>query len=109
MTVRMISAPAAHELIWTDPDVVLVCAYELEADYQKNILDGAISLREFRRRIDSLPKNENVVFYCNCHDDEAAMEQALEAVLRGFTNVHVLRGGVHAWTTAGYGLATAAT
>ena len=60
----LISALDAHELLNSDPAAVLVCAYEKEEDFRRNDLEGAISLDEFRRRKDSFPKDENVIFYC---------------------------------------------
>ena len=105
MNVKTISADNAHELLRTDPAVVLVCAYEKDEDFRRNNLEGAISLSEFRRRIDSFPKDEDVIFYCACPHDEGAIQQAEEYQKQGFLNVRILEGGVNAWKTAGYALA----
>ena len=102
MKVKTISAENAHELLRADPAAILVCAYEKEEDFRKNDLEGAISLDEFRQRMDSFPKDENVIFYCACPHDEAATRQAQECQRQGFTNVHILEGGVNAWKSAGY-------
>ncbi len=104
MNVKTISAADAHELLRTDPAAVLVCAYDKDEDFRKNDLEGAISLSEFRRRIDSFPKDENVIFYCACPHDEGAIRQAEECQKQGFVNVRVLEGGVNAWKAAGYSL-----
>jgi rhodanese-related sulfurtransferase len=66
MKIKTISANNAHELLRTDPAAVLVCGYEKEDDFRQNDLEGAISLSEFRRRMDTIPKDENVIFYCAC-------------------------------------------
>ena len=42
---------------------LLVCAYEDEAKFKKMQLEGAISLNEFRSKLTSLPKNQEIVFY----------------------------------------------
>lgn len=97
MTVRNISAENAHELMRTDPAVVLVCAYEKDEEFCKNDLEGAISLSEFRRRIDSFPKDENVIFYCACPHDGGAIRRAEEYQEKGFLNALVLEGGVRPW------------
>ena len=94
----------ARELLRTDPAAVLVCAYDKDEDFRKNDLEGAISLTEFRRRIDTFPKDENVIFYCACPHDEGAIQQAEEYQKQGFVNVQVLEGGVNAWKAAGYSL-----
>ena len=43
---------------------LLVCAYEDEEKFKMFHLQGAISLTEFRSRLTSLPKDQEVIFYC---------------------------------------------
>jgi rhodanese-related sulfurtransferase len=43
---------------------LLVCAYEDEEKFKKVRLEGAISLNEFKLRLDSLTKDQEIVFYC---------------------------------------------
>ena len=43
---------------------ILVCAYEDEAKFKKMRLQGAISLNEFRSRLSSFSKDQEIVFYC---------------------------------------------
>jgi rhodanese-related sulfurtransferase len=45
-----------------------------------------------------------IIFYCACPHDEGAKERAKEYADKGFTNVKVLKGGVHAWQEAGFSL-----
>jgi hypothetical protein len=42
---------------------VLVCAYENEAKQRMFNLDGSISLANFRSRLASLPKTQEIIFY----------------------------------------------
>jgi hypothetical protein len=42
---------------------LLVCAYEDEAKFKKMQLEGAISLNEFKSKLPSLPKHQEIVFY----------------------------------------------
>ena len=42
---------------------LLVCAYEDEEKFRKSNLEGAISLQEFRNRIPSLSKEQEIIFY----------------------------------------------
>jgi hypothetical protein len=44
--------------------VLLVCAYEDEAKFKKMRLQEAISFREFRSKLSSLSKDQEIVFYC---------------------------------------------
>jgi rhodanese-related sulfurtransferase len=43
---------------------LLVCAYDSDEQFRNLHLDGAISLAEFKERLPSLPKNQEIVFYC---------------------------------------------
>ena len=42
---------------------LLVCAYEDEAKFKKIQLQGAISFNEFKSRLPSLEKSQEIVFY----------------------------------------------
>jgi hypothetical protein len=44
--------------------VLLVCAYDTDEKFRKYHLDGALSLADFRAREKSLPKQQELVFYC---------------------------------------------
>ena len=43
--------------------VLLVCAYEDEAKFEKMQLEGAISFNEFKAKLPSLAKDQEIVFY----------------------------------------------
>ncbi len=43
---------------------ILVCAYDDEQKYRAMRLEGAISFRELLTRLPSLPKDQEIVFYC---------------------------------------------
>ncbi len=43
---------------------LLVCAYEDDAKYQSLKLEGSISLHELERRLPSLPRDQEIIFYC---------------------------------------------
>ncbi|MDN3514222.1 MAG: ArsR family transcriptional regulator [Candidatus Brocadia sp.] len=43
---------------------ILVCAYEDVARFRQMKLQGGISLSEFRARLPSLSKDQEIVFYC---------------------------------------------
>jgi hypothetical protein len=42
---------------------IVVCAYEDEAKFRKMRLQGAISLNEFKSRLSSFSKDQEIVFY----------------------------------------------
>ena len=43
---------------------LLVCAYPDEAKFNAARLDGAISLAGFEARVATLPKGQEIIFYC---------------------------------------------
>ncbi len=43
--------------------VLLVCAYEDEAKFKIMQLQGAISLNEFKSKLPSLVKDQEIIFY----------------------------------------------
>jgi len=42
---------------------ILVCAYEDEAKFRRMQLQGAVSLNEFKSKLPSLAKDQEIVFY----------------------------------------------
>ncbi len=46
-------------------DALLVCAYESEDKFKSNALEEAISLNNFKRKESTLPKEKEIIFYCN--------------------------------------------
>jgi rhodanese-related sulfurtransferase len=43
---------------------LLVCAYDNDEKFHSMHLQGAISLDELRSRQESLPKDQEIIFYC---------------------------------------------
>ena len=43
---------------------LLVCAYDSEENFRSMILEGAISLNEFKTRVSQVPKDQEIIFYC---------------------------------------------
>ena len=43
---------------------LLICAYDDEKKFNANHLEGAISFADFRTKLSSLPKDQNIIFYC---------------------------------------------
>ena len=44
---------------------LLVCAYDSDEKFAKYHLEGATSLSGFRKKIDAMPKEQEIIFYCN--------------------------------------------
>jgi hypothetical protein len=59
-----ISAQNAYQHMKSNPETLLVCAYDSEEKFAQNHLDGAISLDEFRHQENSVRKDREIIFYC---------------------------------------------
>jgi hypothetical protein len=57
-----ISAQEARKKVQAG-EALLVCAYEDEEKFRKMHLEDAISLTEFRKRVDSLSREQEIIFY----------------------------------------------
>jgi rhodanese-related sulfurtransferase len=62
--VKRIGAEEAHEHLESDPEALLVCAYDDDAKFQHNHLAGAISLNDLESSADSLDRDREIIFYC---------------------------------------------
>lgn len=43
---------------------LLVCAYDDDDKFENNHLEGAISFSEFKSKLPSLAKDQELIFYC---------------------------------------------
>jgi hypothetical protein len=43
---------------------LLVCAYDDEEKCRRLRLENAVSLHDLQRRVDSVPHNQTLIFYC---------------------------------------------
>jgi hypothetical protein len=62
MTIDRINVIDAQKLI-TKGDALLVCSYS-DSQCKEILLEGAILLSEFESRLPSLPKTQQIIFYC---------------------------------------------
>jgi rhodanese-related sulfurtransferase len=60
---KRVSPEEVHQKLIMDK-ALLVCAYEDEAKFKKVHLQGAISINEFKSKLPSLSKDQEIVFYC---------------------------------------------
>ncbi|HEV7478635.1 MAG TPA: DedA family protein/thiosulfate sulfurtransferase GlpE, partial [Burkholderiales bacterium] len=62
----------------------------------------ALDIEELDKRLDELPADEEIVFYCSCPNEASAAAVARRLIDRGYTRVRPLLGGLEAWVDAGY-------
>ena len=75
--------------------------------YAASHIPGAlqIPLARVEGEIPYLPKNKPIVTYCTCPNEESSGEAAM-ILARGGIDAKALKGGLGAWTDAGYPTAT---
>jgi hypothetical protein len=61
--IERIPVEEAHQKVHAN-HALLVCAYEDEAKCRKVNLEGSLSLTTFQSRVGSLPKTQEIIFYC---------------------------------------------
>lgn len=61
--IERISVQDAHKKVQAN-HALLVCAYEDDAKCRALNLDGSISLTNFRTTAASLPKGQEIIFFC---------------------------------------------
>jgi len=83
-------------------EALLVCAYEEDDKFKDMHLEGALSYKEFKKKVAAIPKDQEIIFYCSSAQDADAAERAEEYEGQGFRNVKVLGDGLKAWRKAGY-------
>ena len=48
----------------TSGNALLVCGYDDEEKFRENHLEGGLSFAEFKSRLASLTKDQEIIFYC---------------------------------------------
>lgn len=61
--IERISVTEAHRQVAAN-QALLVCAYDDEAKCRMVNLEGSMSLKSFQSRVGSLPKTQNIIFFC---------------------------------------------
>jgi rhodanese-related sulfurtransferase len=61
-----------------------------------------MDMAEVDRRLDQLPADREIIFYCTCPNEASAAQVAKKLIELGYTKVRPLQGGLDAWLGAGY-------
>ncbi len=62
----------------------------------------AMDMAEVDQRLDQLPADRDIIFYCTCPNEASAAQVAKKLIELGYTRVRPLHGGLDAWLAAGY-------
>ena len=92
-----------YQLIQDEVDHLVIDVRSGAGHADERQIPGAltISLDELRMRASELPRDRQIVLYCNCPNEASAARAAKELMGLGFTQVRPLRGGLEAWVAAG--------
>ncbi len=71
---------------------------------ERRRIPGALQVpvHEVERHARSLPRDREIILYCNCPNEASAAQAARVLISQGFRQVRPLRGGLDAWIAAGY-------
>ncbi len=62
----------------------------------------AMDMAEIDQRLEQLPADRDIIFYCTCPNEASAAQVAKKLIELGYTRVRPLHGGLDAWLAAGY-------
>lgn len=65
----------------------------------------SVALPEVVRALQSVPRDQEIVVYCNCPNEASAAMAARALAARGYHRVRPLAGGLEAWAEAGHPVA----
>jgi len=73
-------------------------------ELERRRIPGALSVpvQEVERQVRSLPRDREIILYCNCPNEASAAQAAKLLLGQGFRHVRPLLGGLDAWIAAGY-------
>jgi len=94
---RIYAWDLAHRMGGRPDSPLIVCADECAPAGGSLRIEGAVSFQQFESMRDSLPKDQDIVFYSSSTEDRAAVERAAEVQDRGYSRVSYLDGGILAW------------
>ncbi len=81
-----------------------VTVIDLRSPLADTKVRGALQMApdELERRSGEIPRDRDVVLYCNCPNEASAASMALRLRQRGIMRVRPLLGGLEAWQERGY-------
>src|SRR6266704_1325606 len=73
-------------------------------DLDRRFIPGALTMdiAEVGQRLDELPSDRDIIFYCTCPNEASAATVARKLIELGYTRVRPLHGGLDAWIAAGF-------
>jgi membrane protein DedA with SNARE-associated domain/rhodanese-related sulfurtransferase len=87
-----------------DSLLILDLRSPLELEQDPTLIRGAyhVTMDELRRRQDEIPRDRDIVLYCDCPNEVSSARMALRLRQEGITRVRPLLGGIAAWRERNY-------
>jgi len=100
-----ISVEELHRQMCSDPAPLVVDVRSITAQsLERQRIPGALNLplQEVAQHVGKLPRDRDIILYCNCPNEASAAQAARVLMTHGFRRVRPLHGGLDAWIAAGY-------
>ena len=90
--------------------VIVDLRSHVELTYDPSLINGAVhlTLDEIEKQQDKLPRDREIIVYCDCPNEESSARAARRLQRKGFTRVRPLKGGLDAWRAMNYPVSTGA-
>ena len=105
LRIARITAGELNKLFETGKKPVVVdVRSSLARDQDLRFIPGALAMdiAEVEGKLDQLPVEREIIFYCDCPNEASAAYVAKRLMDLGYTRVRPLHGGLDAWVAAGY-------
>lgn len=100
-----ISVEELHRQMCSEPAPLVVDVRSITAQsLERQRIPGALNLplQEMAQHVGKLPRDRDIILYCNCPNEASAAQAARVLMTHGFRRVRPLHGGLDAWIAAGY-------
>ncbi|HEX9396657.1 MAG TPA: DedA family protein/thiosulfate sulfurtransferase GlpE [Burkholderiales bacterium] len=104
LRVARITADELHRLKQGGKDPVVVDVRSASSrQLDPRFVPGALAMdiAEVDQRLNELPNDREIIFYCTCPNEASAAQVAKKLIELGYTRVRPLQGGLDAWVAAG--------
>ena len=111
MRMARISVADLYDLIQAGASPLIVDVRSITARaLEPRWIPGAlhVPLQDVAHRLKELPRDRDIILYCNCPSEASAARVAKILMNHGFKRVRPLHGGLDAWVAAGYAVETGA-
>jgi membrane protein DedA with SNARE-associated domain/rhodanese-related sulfurtransferase len=105
LRIARINAEELRRMMEGEPmPVVVDLRSSITREQDARRIPGARVLRldELAKKLDQIPTDRDVIFYCSCPNEASAAYAARQLMHLGYTRVRPLLGGLEAWVAAGY-------